>query len=139
MVSDAYKNAHHPGHSDAVADVAARFRALYPEPEAEPGARPGFISDVNDARKAVGVDVQVPTVYGEHWGTGRETEFLNYGIRECLPSATLQRVMDFVVDDYVAGGGQHTADAEARFAKDFAKELSPGQIRQLIDWYRSQA
>ena len=50
---------------------------------------------------------------------------------------TIQRMVDFVIDDHSLNGGQHSADGEERFAQRFAGELTPGQIRQLVAWYFS--
>ena len=48
-------------------------------------------------------------------------------------------MVDFVIDDYSLNGGQHSADADERFAQRFAGELTPGQIlqaRRLVQEHR---
>jgi hypothetical protein len=130
--SEAYTDAKHKDHQRALADVAPRYRELYPQDAAPPTA-----GDVGDLRRAVGVAVEVPSVYKDDWNTGDEASFLDYAIREQLPTVTVQSLLGFVVDSYVSGGGKIDDAVEAQFHAQFKDRLSPQQRDQLVRFYRS--
>src|SRR5262249_11548357 len=103
LSSDAYKR----GEPKAVADAAAIYRELFPEPsEPDPGAiMPGEFTSNLEARRALGVSLQVPTSYEATYDYGAETMFLSWAAREQIPAGVVQSLLDHALDSTIAAGG----------------------------------
>jgi len=61
-----------------------------------------------------------------------EGDFLAYATRENIPSVTVNRLYEFLVDAFVLGGGTLRQDVEAEFNSRFERDLTPQQRAQLI-------
>jgi hypothetical protein len=93
-------------------------------------------STVEELRALAGVSVQqiVPPSLRENVDTGMESEWLEWAIRENLPTTTAQRVAEFYVD--AATRGPNLDEAVKEFHQTFDRTLSKAQRDLLVRFVR---
>jgi hypothetical protein len=117
--------------------VAAREKWDAAHPPAPRPALPDEMFDlaelpVEDLRALAGTTQPVlPSQYREDWSTEYEAELLDWGLREQIPSQTLQSLIEFYVDTSLLSADQPIEWAEEQFHRAFADRLSKSQ-RDLI-------
>ena len=71
--------------------------------------------------------VDIPTPYEAAWNRADEADFHQYVIREQIPTAAAQRLIDHYIDAYTLSGGNiDWPSAEVEFNKKFAGEVVGG-------------
>jgi hypothetical protein len=125
-----------PAHAATVLAATNRFKEL--NPDVESAALENGAADLDDLRRAVGVNVNVPQPFEDQWSKQDERVFLGWCVDQQVSKSTAQLLIDHVIDaEIVYGAGANLAKARQDFFDRFAGQLSERQLTNLYEWYVS--